>query len=121
MSKSNLIIELSLSFAINSISIYKKLVKEKEFVISKQFLKASTSIGANVSESIYAQSKPDFIHKLSIALKEARETEYWLILLKRTELTNIDLTNHLNDIREILRVLTSIIVTTKKNIKHNRK
>jgi four helix bundle protein len=68
-------------FAIEIVTLYKVLAERKEFVLSKQLLRSGTSIGANIRESEHAQSKADFIHKLSIALKEANETEYWLDLL----------------------------------------
>ncbi len=74
--KENVIKEKSFLFAIEIVSLYKVLVERKEFVLSKQLLRSGTSIGANVRESEHAQSKADFIHKLSIALKEANETEY---------------------------------------------
>mgnify|MGYP000869971896 FL=1 len=83
--KENVIKEKSFLFAIEIVSLYKILVERKEFVLSKQLLRSGTSIGANVRESEHAQSKADFIHKLSIALKEANETEYWLDLLYETK------------------------------------
>jgi len=76
MEKKNVIKEKSFAFAIEIVFIYKILAERKEFVLSKQLLRSGTSIGANVRESEHAQSKADFIHKLSIALKEANETEY---------------------------------------------
>ena len=81
MEKKNIIKEKSYHFAIEIVNLYKILCDRKEFVLSKQLLRSGTSIGANVRESEHAQSKADFIHKLSIALKEANETEYWLDLL----------------------------------------
>jgi len=74
MEKKNVIKEKTFAFAIEIVSLYKVLVERKEFVLSKQLLRSGTSIGANVRESEHAQSKADFIHKLSIALKEANET-----------------------------------------------
>ena len=80
--KNNVIKEKSFSFALEIVKTYKFLSSEKkEFVLSKQMLRSGTSIGANIREAEHAQSKADFIHKLSIALKEANETEYWLDLL----------------------------------------
>jgi len=72
--RENIILDKSFAFALDTIGLYKKLVGQKEFIISKQLLKCGTSIGANVNESIAAQSKKDFISKMSIAAKEARET-----------------------------------------------
>jgi four helix bundle protein len=90
--------------------------EKKEFVISKQFLHSVTSIGANVREAINAQSKADFIHKLSISQKECDETMYWLELLKET---NYISENEFNSIHlqsnEILKIIRNIIITSKKN------
>ena len=79
----------SFLFAIEIVSLYKVLVDRKEFVLSKQLLRSGTSIGANIRESEHAQSKVDFINKLSISLKEANETEYWLDLLFETKFINL--------------------------------
>lgn len=81
----SLVKDKSFRFAVRIVRLYQYLTKEKkEFVLSKQLLRSGTSIGANVKEAIQAESKADFIHKLSIALKEASETEYWLELLQET-------------------------------------
>ncbi len=85
MEKKNIIKEKSFAFAIDIVNLYKVLSEKKEFVLSRQVLRSGTSIGANVRESEHAQSKADFIHKLSISLKEANETEYWLDLLYETK------------------------------------
>ena len=115
MEKKNVIKEKSYAFAIEIVSIYKILAERKEFVLSKQLLRSGTSIGANVRESEHAQSKADFIHKLSIALKEANETEYWIDLLFETKYlsqTEFDIIKP--KIVELLKLLTSIINTSKK-------
>jgi four helix bundle protein len=115
MDKKNVIKEKSFAFAIEIVSLYKILAKKKEFVLSKQLLRSGTSIGANVRESEHAQSKADFIHKLSIALKEANETEYWIDLLFETKYlsqTEFDIIKP--KIVELLKLLTSIINTSKK-------
>jgi four helix bundle protein len=115
MEKKNVIKEKSYAFAIEIVSLYKILVERKEFVLSKQLLRSGTSIGANVRESEHAQSKADFIHKLSIALKEANETEYWLDLLHETKyLSQTEFENIKPSIIELLKLLTSIINTSKK-------
>jgi len=112
--KRNVIKEKSFLFAIEIVSIYKVLAERKEFVLSKQVLLSGTSIGANVRESEHAQSKADFIHKLSISLKEANETEYWLDLLYETKyITQIEFENIKPKIIELLKLLTSIINTSK--------
>ncbi|MFC4508798.1 four helix bundle protein [Flavobacterium buctense] len=90
------------------------LVERKEFVLSKQLLRSGTSIGANIREAEHAQSKADFINKLSISLKEANETEYWIDLLFETNyLTKIEFENIKPKIIELLKLLTSIINTSK--------
>jgi four helix bundle protein len=114
MEKKNIIKEKSFAFAIDIVNLYKVLSEKKEFVLSRQVLRSGTSIGANVRESEHAQSKADFIHKLSISLKEANETEYWLDLLYETKyLSDIEFQNLKPKIIELLRLLTSIIKTSK--------
>ncbi len=113
--KSNAIKEKSFSFALEIVAVYKYLCFEKrEFVLSKQILRSGTSIGANIREAEHAESKADFIHKLSIALKEANETEYWLDLLYQSEYLNVSQFQNIKDqITQQLKLLTSIINTTK--------
>ena len=111
--RENIILDKSFAFALDTIGLYKKLVGQKEFIISKQLLKCGTSIGANVNESIAAQSKKDFISKMSIAAKEARETKYWLQLLQESQLVSTDYNNYLLKIEEIIKILTSIIKTAQ--------
>jgi four helix bundle protein len=114
MEKKNIIKEKIFAFAIEIIGLYKVLIEKKEFVLSRQMLRSGTSIGANVREAEHAQSKADFIHKLSISLKEANETEYWLDLLYETKyLSDIEFQNIKPKIIELLRLLTSIVKTTK--------
>ncbi len=114
MEKKNVIKEKSFEFAKEIVYLYKVLADKREFVLSKQMLRSGTSIGANVRESEHAQSKADFIHKLSISLKEANETEYWLDLLYETNyLTDEEFLNLKNKNIEILKLLTSIINTSK--------
>jgi four helix bundle protein len=114
MEKKNIIKEKSFAFAIDIVNLYKVLLEKKEFVLSRQVVRSGTSIGANVRESEHAQSKADFIHKLSISLKEANETEYWLDLLYETKyLSDIEFQNIKPKIIELLRLLTSIIKTSK--------
>ncbi|KIA99075.1 hypothetical protein OA93_07620 [Flavobacterium sp. KMS] len=114
MEKKNIIKEKTFAFAIEIVGLYKVLAEKKEFVLSRQMLRSGTSIGANVREAEHAQSKADFIHKLSISLKEANETEYWLDLLHETKyLSDIEFQNIKPKIIELLRLLTSIVKTTK--------
>lgn len=104
----------SFRFALATIRLYSRLQEQKEFVISKQLLRSGTSIGANVQEGIGGESRKDFISKMSIARKEARETRYWLSLLQESDLTDIDVSKELAAVDEILRILTAILMTTKK-------
>ena len=95
--------------------------EKKEFILSKQLIRAGTSIGANIVESQQAQSRADFISKLSIALKEACETNYWLRLLQATDyLTESEFTSIIADCRELEKILTSIIKTTRSTPNKSR-
>ena len=115
MTKNNLVMDKSFAFALRIIKLYKLLCEErKEYVLSKQMMRSGTSIGAMIRESEHAQSKADFINKLSIALKEANETEYWLMLLRQADYLNEDEFNSIIvDCRELLRLLIAIVKTTK--------
>lgn len=117
MAKKESIIEIkSFEFALHIIKLHKELKKENEYVISKQLLRSGTSIGANVQEASAAISRNDFAHKMSISSKEARETRYWLQLLDKSDLTNIDVNYHLKQIEEIISILTKIVKTTQGRI-----
>lgn len=115
--KNNAIVDKSKSFAINIIKLYKYLVSEKqEYTLSKQVLRSGTSIGANVRESLRAQSRADFISKQNIALKEADEACYWLELLHETDfITDNEFENIYAEANEIVKLLVSIIKTAKAN------
>lgn len=115
--KKNIIKDKSYDFAIDIIHFYKFLIyNKKEFVIAKQILKSGTSVGANVEEAIGGQSRKDFICKMSIAYKEARETNYWLKLLKDTNTVNEDrIMPLINKSNEIQRILGAIQMTTQNN------
>ena len=120
MNNENSILKVkSLAFAIRIVKLYKHLCeKDKEYVLSKQCLRSGTAIGALVREAEYGQSKADFINKLSIALKEANETLYWLILLHETNyLTTKSFESIKSDTEELLRLLISSIKTAKQNSK----
>jgi len=110
--------EKSFAFAVRIVNLYRHLSeKKREFVLSKQLLRSGTAIGALVREAEHAESKPDFVHKLSIALKEANETEYWILLLQETRfLTAAEANSILADNRELLKLLTSIINSTKRGM-----
>ncbi|MEO0037223.1 MAG: hypothetical protein RIQ59_434 [Bacteroidota bacterium] len=115
----NIIKLKSFSFALRIVKLYQFLSSEKkEFVLSKQLLRSGTSVGALVSESEHAESKLDFIHKLAIAQKEANESSYWLELLFQSEYISESQFHSLNsDIVEINKILASIIITAKNNLK----
>lgn len=109
----NTVVDKSFEFAVRIKNLYKYVVKEhKEYVLSKQLLRSGTSIGANVAEAQRGQSKADFAAKMSIALKEANETHYWIRLLYRTEfLTKSQYTSINADIQELIGILTAICRT----------
>lgn len=108
----------SFAFAVRVVNLYKYLCNEKkEFVLSKQLLRSGTAIGALVREAEQAESKADFVHKMAIALKEANETEYWLELLHETKyLEPAEFSSMQKDVVELLKLLTSIINTTKRGM-----
>lgn len=116
ISGNSIIASKAYSFALDIIKVYKYLATEKkEYVLSKQLLRSGTSIGANINEAISGQSKRDFVHKLSISLKEARETSYWLNLLKDSDYISIsDFNNLITKCNEVIKILSSIILTTKE-------
>ena len=113
--KENIIVQKSYAFALEIIKLYKELIEKKEFVLSKQILRSGTSIGANVHEAVSSESKKDFIHKLGIALKETRETSYWLRLLKDSNYINQQAFDSLHSTSlSLIKILNSIILTTKE-------
>ena len=116
MKTENIIADKSKEFAVRIVKLYQYLCTEKrEFVLAKQLLRSGTSIGANVKEAIRGQSKADFISKMSIALKEASETEYWLELLYETDfLDKNQFQSIYADNQELLKILTSIIKSSSE-------
>ncbi len=108
----------SISFAIRIINLYKYLIAEKKgFVLSKQMLRSGTAIGAMISEAQFAQSKPDFITKLHIAVKEANEVNYWLYLMYRTDyILEEEYLSLKTDCEELLKLLTASLKTAKSNL-----
>ncbi|MEO7293026.1 MAG: four helix bundle protein [Ginsengibacter sp.] len=118
--KQNIVAEKSITFALRIVKAYKFLCNEKkEYVLSKQLLRSGTAIGAVIRESEHAESKADFIHKLSIALKEANETDYWLFILKESNyITKAEYVSLGNDCQELLKLLASIVKTTKSNLQN---
>lgn len=107
----------SFKFALSIIKLYKDLQEQNEYIISKQLLRSGTSIGANIEEANAAQSKKDFLHKMSIASKEARETSYWLRLLSESDLVTISTDKYIDEIEQIIKIITKIVKTTSENLK----
>lgn len=117
MKTENVIVEKSYKFALRIIKLYKFLTEDKkEFILSKQILRSGTSIGANIEEAIGGFSKKDFLYKMTTSYKEARETRYWLRLLHESDyLTEQGFNSILTDCEEILKLLTTIVKSTKEN------
>lgn len=115
----NIIVIKSKTFALRSIKLYRYMIEEEhEYVLSKQFLRSATSIGANVKEAIRGQTDADFGAKMNISLKEASETEYWLELIQESEYIPFDDGEEmLAACRELIRILTAIVKTTFENNK----
>jgi four helix bundle protein len=118
MGKKNAVLEKSYDFSVHVVLFCKILIEERrEYVISKQLMKSGTSIGANVEEAQRAQSKKDFISKMSISLKEAQESHYWLRLIRDTNYATADAIKPLLvEVEELIALLTSIIKSTKQNL-----
>jgi len=117
MTKSNPAAEKSYAFALRIVQLRRYLREEKsEYDISKQILRSGTSIGANVEEALGGHSRKDFKHKLSISYKEARETHYWLRLLRDSDFINEDSAESLlNDCDELLKIIVSTLITLNKD------
>ena len=115
--KRNLIREKTYKFSLQIIALYKQLKDQNEYVLSKQILRSGTSIGANTEEATAAQSRKDFISKMSIASKEARETNYWLRLIRDSKLfEDVNYDDILKKSDEIIRILTSIVKTSQETV-----
>jgi len=112
--KENVIQEKSYDFALAIIKLYRKLSRDKEFILSKQIVRSGTSIGANIEEAQAAQSRADFISKMSIASKEARETRYWLRLLRDSHIVEHKESERLlSEAESLVKILTPIVKTTR--------
>ncbi len=116
--KKSIVMDKAYAFSIRVIELYKILQSEKkEYVLSKQLLRSGTVVGALIMEGEHAQSKADFLHKMNIALKEANETKYWIMLLHDTGyITDTMSETRFSDIQEIIRLLASIVKTTKQRL-----
>jgi len=115
----NVVHKKSFDFALKIVRVVKLLESDrKEYVLSKQLLRSGTAIGALIREGEHAESKKDFIHKMSIALKEANETRYWLDLLAQSNIiSKTDLGTLGNEVTELIRILASIVKSSKNNLK----
>ena len=118
--KDNLIQKKSFEFSLNIIKLYKDLKVKQEYDIARQLLRSGTSIGANIEEAIGAQSKRDFLAKISISLKESRETYYWLRLLKQSNMLDSKFLFLLDDNFSIINIISSIVKTMKEQLNYNK-
>ncbi len=114
--KENLIKDKSFDFALKIIDLYRQMIANNEYVLSKQVLRSGTSIGANIEEASAAQSKKDFTNKMAISSKEARETKYWLRLIQRSQIVKCDVEIYIKEIDDIIKILTSIVKTSKEKL-----
>lgn len=114
METKNVIVEKSLQFAVDIVKFCELLEQKRKYVIAKQLMRSGTSIGANVFEAQHAESRADFVHKMKIAVKEANETLYWLLICEKSELypENSSLKNA---VEELIRIVSKIILSGKKN------
>ena len=118
MEQKNIIVDKSLDFAVEIVKFCELLEEKKKYVVAKQLLRSGTSIGALIREAKYGQSKADFINKMSIALKEANETDYWLDLLKTSNFIDEIQFNQLSiKCKELIGMLVATIKTSKINVK----
>jgi four helix bundle protein len=115
--KESIIQGKSFQFSLKIIALYKQLYKIDKNPILLQLLRSATSVGANVNEASAGQSKRDFITKMAIASKEARETFYWLRLLNESDWYNVDLEIHISECNELVKILTKIVKTSQENLK----
>ena len=118
LSRRNVVLEKSFAFAVGIVKTGRRLqLDRREWVLSKQLIRSGTSIGANIEEAIAGQSKKDFLSKMSIALKEARETHYWLRVIRDSGLANgVETEAHILVCQELVRLLSSITLTTRENL-----
>lgn len=116
--KENIIVIKSFQFSLHVLQLYKELLNRKEFTISRQLLRCSTSIGANIEEAGAASSRKDFVAKMMISSREAREAKYWLRLLKEDNfLPDYNLNDLVDEIDQIINILTKIVKTTQESLK----
>jgi len=117
MTTSNPLPEKALRFSIHAVQVCQKMIKQREYVLSKQLLKSATSIGANIEEAKYAQSKRDFLSKMNIALKEASETQYWIKVIRASGYGSDEVWNPLaTEAHELTALLVAITKTLKRKL-----
>ena len=118
--KENVVKDKSFTFALRIVRLYQFLCDEKkEYVLSKQLLRSGTSVGALIREAEHAETRKDFIHKISIAQKEINEAIYWIELLKEADYLTVEQFNSINnDAVELIKLITSIVKSTKANMRH---
>jgi four helix bundle protein len=104
--RENVVRRKSYDFALTIVGLYKRLAEQREFILSKQLLRSGTSIGANIEEAIAGQSRRDFVAKMAIALKEARECRYWLRLLHDSNVVEVDVSREFLGVEELICLLT---------------
>ncbi len=123
MTRKNVVQEKSFAFALQIVKLSRRLrLDRRELILSGQLIRSGTSIGANIEEAIAAQSKRDFLAKMSIAMKEARETLYWLRIIHESGLANSpEVTTLLQECRELTNLLSSITLTTRQNLQANKR
>jgi four helix bundle protein len=112
MKSDSIVGKKSFDFALRIIGLYKSMVAAREYVLSKQVLRSGTSNGANIQEALAGQSRRDFLHKMAIASKDARETRYWLQLIDASGISSVGMQVLLKEIDELIRMLTAIVKTT---------
>lgn len=116
----NAVREKSFAFSLAVIRLYKRLQNAREFVVSNQLLRSGTSVGANIEEATAAASRRDFLHKCTLASKEARESMYWLRLLSDSDLVpDVDVTAELGQAHELVRILTAIVKSLSTDSKNH--
>jgi four helix bundle protein len=111
----NVILDRSFDFSLKVIDLYKDMIGNKEYVLSKQVLRSGTSVGSNVEEAIGGYSKKDFAAKMGISLKEARETRYWCRLIKYGEFSKVNIDWYIQESTELINILTKIVKTSQGN------
>jgi four helix bundle protein len=112
----SVVLKKAFNFAVSIVKLNETLNEAKQFVLAKQLIRSGTSIGANINEALAGYSKRDFMFKMSLALKESNETEYWLLLLNESKTIDMNFDSFIDEITELQRMLTAILNTTKRRM-----